>query len=78
MNAYAEGGDGNQVNTDRKDFHAYLSVQPFSQLKNKWVRGMLFEYGAWFCNVDGRALQNGCSRYRVRDNARGNGRQTLF
>jgi hypothetical protein len=28
--------------------------------------------------VDGRALANGCSRYRVRDNARGNGRQTLF
>jgi hypothetical protein len=78
MNAYAEGGDGNQVNTDRKDFHAYLSVQPFNQLKNKWIRGMLFEYGAWFCNVDGRALQNGCARYRVRDNARGNARQTLF
>jgi hypothetical protein len=33
---------------------------------------------AWFCNVDGRALDNGCDRYRVRDNARGNGRQTLF
>jgi hypothetical protein len=78
MNAYAEIGDGNQVNTDRKDFHSYLSVQPMSQLKNKWLRGMLFEYGAWFCNVDGRALANGCSRYRVRDNARGNARQTLF
>jgi hypothetical protein len=78
MNAYAEIGDGNQVNTDRKDFAAYLSVQPMSQLKNKWLRGFLFEYGAWFCNVDGRALANGCSRYRVRDNARGNGRQTLF
>ena len=78
MNGYAEGGDGNQVNTDRKDFHAYMSVQPFSQLKSKWMRGMLFEYGAWFCNVDGRALANGCARYRVRDNARGNARQTLF
>jgi hypothetical protein len=76
--AYAEGDAGSQVNTDRKDFNAYLSVQPFSQLKNKWLRGMLFEYGAWFCNVDGRAVTNGCSRYRVRDNARGNGRTTLF
>ncbi|HME61509.1 MAG TPA: hypothetical protein VKH62_09690 [Candidatus Binatia bacterium] len=78
MASFAEIGDGNQVNTDRKDFNAYLSVQPFSQLKNKWIRGLLFEYGAWFCNADNRALANGCSRYRVRDNARGNGRTTLF
>jgi len=78
MNAYAEGGDGNQVNTDRKDFAAYLSVEPMSQLKNKWLRGLLFEYGAWFCNSDNRALANGCNRMRVRDNARGNARQTLF
>jgi hypothetical protein len=77
MNAYAEIGDGAQVNTDRKDFHSYLSVEPMSQLKNKWLRGMLFEYGAWFCNSDNRALANGCNRYRIRDNSRG-GRQTLF
>ncbi|HXV47156.1 MAG TPA: hypothetical protein VEB61_00040 [Candidatus Binatia bacterium] len=78
MNAYGEGGDGAQLNTDRKDFATYLSVEPFSALKNKWIRGFLFEYGAWWCNVDGRALANGCARVRVRDNARGNGRQTLF
>lgn len=77
MNAYAEGSDGRQVNTDRKDFHTYLSVEPMSQLKNKWVRGFLFEYGAWFCNADNRASSNGCDRMRVRDNSRG-GRQTLF
>jgi hypothetical protein len=77
MNAYAEGGEGEQINTDRKDFAAYLSVEPLQQLKNKWIRGLLFEYGAWFCNVDGRAVANGCARYRVRDNSRG-GRQTLF
>jgi hypothetical protein len=78
MNAYGEGGDGAQINTDKKDFAAYLSVEPFSEIKNKWIRGFLFEYGAWFCNSDNRAFANGCSRYRVRDNARGNGRQTLF
>jgi hypothetical protein len=79
MNAYGEGGDGAQIGTDRKDFAAYMSVEPFSQLKNKWLRGMLFEYGAWFCNVDGRQqVANGCSRYRVRDNSRSSGRQTLF
>jgi hypothetical protein len=74
---YGEGGDGIQLNTDKIDYHAYLSIEPFSQLKNKWLRGMLFEYGGWFCNVDGRAVANGCARYRVRDNSRG-GRQTLF
>jgi hypothetical protein len=36
------------------------------------------EYGSWFCNVDNRAAENGCSRYRVRDKARGGGRQTLY
>jgi hypothetical protein len=77
MASFAEVGNGGQVNTDRKDFNAYLSVEPLSQLKNKWIRGLLFEYGAWFCNADNRAQANGCSRYRVRDNSRG-GRQTLF
>jgi hypothetical protein len=77
MNAYGEGGDGTQINTDRKDFAAYLSVEPFQELKNKWIRGFLFEYGAWFCNSDNRAVANGCQRYRIQDNSRA-GRQTLF
>jgi hypothetical protein len=77
MNAYGEGGDGTQLNTDRKDFHAYGNIQPFSQLKNKWINGLTFEYGAWFCNVDGRAVANGCNRYIVQDHGDG-GRQTLF
>jgi len=77
MNAYGEGGDGTQLNTDRKDFHAYLSLMPMSQVKNKWLSGFTFEYGAWFCNVDGRAVANGCNRYAVQDHGDG-GRQTLF
>jgi hypothetical protein len=77
MNAYGEGGDGSIIQTDRKDFAAYLSVEPFQELKNKWIRGLLFEYGAWFCNSDNRALANGCSLFRVRDNSRA-GRQTLY
>ena len=79
MAAYGEGGDGAQIGTDRKDFATYLSVEPFSALKNKWIRGLLFEYGAWWCNVDGRQqVANGCNRIRVRDNSRTSGRQTLF
>ena len=77
MSSVAEGDDGLQSFTDRKDFNAYLSIQPFSQLKSKWLRGMTFEYGSWFCNADNRALANGCSRYRVQDHGDG-GRQTLF
>jgi hypothetical protein len=77
MSAIGEGDDGTQSNTDRKDFNVYLSLQPFSEIKNKWLSGLTFEYGSWFCNVDNRATQNGCSRYRVQDNSRA-GRQTLY
>jgi len=77
MNAYGEGDDGAQVNTDRKDFHIYGNIEPFSQIKNKWISGLLFEYGAWFCNSDNRAVSNGCNRYRIQDHGDG-GRQTLF
>ena len=81
MNSYGEGGDGLAMNTDRKDFAAYLSLMPMSQVKNKWLSGFTFEYGAWFCNVDGRASAtagnaNGCNRYRVQN--RSPGAQALF
>jgi hypothetical protein len=77
MAQIAEGNDGLSSFTDRKDFNVFLGVSPFSQLKNKWLRGITFEGAAWFCNVDDRAAQNGCARYRVRDNSRA-ARQTLF
>jgi hypothetical protein len=73
----AEGDDGLSSFTDRKDFNVFLGINPFSQLKNIWLSGMRFEGAAWFCNVDDRAAENGCSRYRIRDNSRA-GRQTLF
>lgn len=77
MASIGEGDDGLQSFTDRKDFNTYLSIQPFAAVKNKWIEGLTFEYGAWFCNVDNRALVNGCGRYRVQDHGDG-GRQTLF
>ena len=46
-------------------------------MKNKWISGLTFEYGAWFCNSDNRAAANGCNQYRIQTNARA-GRQTLF
>ena len=48
MAAIAEGDDGLQSFTDRKDFNVYGSIQPFSQVKNKWISGLTFEYGSWF------------------------------
>jgi hypothetical protein len=82
MSAVAEGNDGvtgagQQSNTDRKDFNVYLSIMPMSEVKNKWLSGWTFEYGSWFCNVDNRASQNGCSRYRIQDHSNA-GRQTLY
>jgi len=75
-----EGDDGIQSFTDRKDFVAYLGVEPFSQTKNTWISGLLFEMGAWFCNVDNRqggTTQNACGRLQIQDLGNG-GRQALF
>jgi len=77
MSSIGEGDDGLSSFTDRKDFNTYLSIQPFSQVKNKWISGLTFEYGAWFCNADNRANENGCDRFRIQDHGDG-GRQTLF
>jgi hypothetical protein len=63
-----------------KQFNLYGNIQPFSQIKNKWIRGLTFEGGNWFCNVDGRPqaqVDNGCGLFRIQDHGDG-GRQTLI
>ena len=78
MASVAEGDDNLSSFTDRKDFTTYISVFPFSQLKNKWMQGFMFEFGSWFCNVDQRQTAvNGCNRVRIQDNGDA-ARQTLF
>jgi hypothetical protein len=78
MASISEGDDNLSSFTDRKDFSTYISVFPFSQLKNKWLQGLMFEFGAWFCNLDQRQqADNGCDRIRIQDNGDA-GRQTLF
>ena len=79
-----EGDDNLSSNTDRKDFGTYINFFPFSELKNKWIQGFMFEFGAWFCNVDQRAsapggniVDNGCGRIQIRDNG-DSARQVLF
>ena len=78
MASVAEGDDNLSSFTDRKDFTQYISIYPFSQLKNRWIQGFMFEFGSWFCNVDQRQqADNGCNRIRIQDNG-DSGRQTLF
>jgi hypothetical protein len=73
-----EGDDNLSSFTDRKDFNLYANIFPFSQLKNKWIQGLMFEMGAWFCNIDQRTTaDNGCARLRIQDNGDA-ARQTLF
>jgi hypothetical protein len=83
MASVNEGDDNLSSFKDKKSFVQYISIFPFSQLKDKWLQGFMFEMGAWFCNVDQRASQpgnvvnNGCNRMRIQDNGDA-GRQTLF
>jgi hypothetical protein len=82
MASIGEGDDGLSSFTDRKDFNIYGNIQPFSQTKNKWLRGFLFEVGTWFCNVDKRdrnttTVENGCERIRLRDHGDA-ASQTIF
>ena len=78
MASVKEGDDNLSSFTDRKDFVQYISIYPFSELKNKWIQGLMFEFGSWFCNVDQRQQAvNGCSRLLVQDNGNA-ARQNLF
>jgi hypothetical protein len=36
----AAGDDGLSSFTDKKDFNVFLGIDPFSQTKNTWLRGM--------------------------------------
>jgi hypothetical protein len=85
-----EGDDGlSSFKQGGKNLNVYGNIQPFSQVKNKWISGLTFEGGSWFCNVDGRAnaalppggvgnsVDNGCDTSTIQDHGDG-GRQTLI
>jgi hypothetical protein len=80
MASISEGDDGlSSFKNAGSNFDGYIGINPFSQLKNKWLRGLLLEYGAWFCNNKGYSgnTDNGCTRVRMQDHG-DNGRQVLF
>jgi hypothetical protein len=72
-----EADDGLSSFTDKADYTAYLGIQPLALVKNKWISGLQFDIGTWFCNIDDRANDNGCDRIRLRDHGDG-ASQTLF
>ncbi|HEY1235217.1 MAG TPA: hypothetical protein VGH22_17700, partial [Candidatus Binatia bacterium] len=77
-----EGDDGlSSFKQGGKNLNVYGNIQPFSQVKNKWISGLTFEAGSWFCRVDGRAnspaIDNGCDTSTIQDHGDG-GRQTLI
>jgi hypothetical protein len=78
MASVGEGDDGTESFTDKKDFVAYIGIEPFSQLKNKWLSGLKFEMGSWFCNRDARQpVPNACGQLNIQDLGNA-GRQTLW
>ncbi|MBI4524607.1 MAG: hypothetical protein HY695_12435 [Deltaproteobacteria bacterium] len=77
MGSEGEADDGLSVNTDRKDYVVFAQVEPFANIKNKWLSGFGFSMGTWFCNFDIRSSDNGCDELRIRDNGPF-GRQDLF
>jgi hypothetical protein len=72
-----EGDDGLSSFRDAgNNFSFHLEVEPFAQTKSKWIEGIGFELGGWFCNVQARS-DSGCARLRLQDNGDG-ARQTLI
>jgi hypothetical protein len=79
MGGIGEGDDGLSSFRDAgNNFSFHFEMEPFSQVKSKWIQGIGFEVGGWFCNVDRNDLADvACNRLRMQDHGDG-GRQTLF
>src|SRR5215467_9364957 len=82
-----EGDDGLESFRMQRSVLAYVSVEPFSQLKNKWIQGIGLEFGQWWCpNSNGSratvglttpaTVSSGCTQIQLRDNGDG-GRQVM-
>ncbi len=80
---FGAGDGGLSSFTDKVSWSVYARIEPFTQAKNKWLSGLGFEMGSWFCNAD-KTNESvdynsfvSCGRNRVQDHGPG-GRQTLF
>ena len=61
--------------TDKKDLVAFLGIDPLADVKNKWLSGLKFEMGWWYCAVDAR--QNGANAVHNSCNVRGYGKTRM-
>ena len=80
MAGISEGDDGLSSFKDAgHNFDGYIGINPFNKLKNKWLRGLLVEFGWWACGNRGYSgnTDNGCTRVRMRDHG-DQAKQTLF
>ena len=81
--AYAtpgKGSDNTFLFTDKRDLVAHFGIEPFSQVKNKWISGLRYEIGWFHCAVDDRAgAANSCNRSRLREGENGaNSHTTIY
>lgn len=53
--------DGVRDESNKMDHVIYYNLNPFNQVKNKWISGVGFSMFAWFGNIDDRASTNGNS-----------------
>ncbi len=79
-----EGDDGKQSFKDTSNYNVGIQIEPFTQVKNKWLSGLGFSFNAFFCNnvtnnsnVTSHTVDFGCNRNRMEDDGNG-GRQVLF
>jgi hypothetical protein len=62
----ASDNAGQILNSNYKDYTVFFGIEPFSLLKNKWLSGIRFEIGKWWCHTDGRVqAQHTCNRIRL-------------
>jgi hypothetical protein len=74
-----KGADNTQINSNYKDYTVFIGTEPFSQVKNKWISGLRFELGNWWCHTDGRAQAvKNCNRVRLREGENAGGNLTLM
>ena len=63
-----EPGDGDGRFTDKSNYTFALYIDPFRNLKrNKWLKGIEWSIGGWFCNFDHDAADSACGRMRLRE-----------
>jgi len=77
VRANIEPGEGEGNFTDKADYIFSFGIEPFRYTKNKWLKGLEWSFGAWFCNGDANATDVRCDRMRLRETD-GPDRQTVW